>query len=131
MFYFFGFSITLAHIFTPTTMPLPHPSHSLIWCILYTVVVSPKVQVFAIEFVTFAVDFIPFAVEFIAFAIEFGLFALEFISFAIEFVGFAIEFGALALEFIAFAQKLVIVTLAASNQLLIARRTVFTRENTT
>ena len=51
--------------------------------------------------------------------------------FAVEFIGFAVEFGALALEFVAFAQKFVIVTLAATNQLLITRWTVFTMENTT
>jgi len=72
------------------------------------------IQVFAIEFVGFAVDFVPFAVEFVAFAIEFG--------------AFAVEFGAFALEFVAFAQKFIIVTLAATNQLLIKRWTVFTME---
>ena len=80
------------------------------------------IQVFAIEFVSFAVDFVPFAAEFVAFAIEFS-------PFAIEFVAFAVEFGAFALEFVAFAHKFVIVTLAATNQLLITRWTVFTMEN--
>ena len=79
------------------------------------------VQVFAAEFVGLPVDFIPFVVAF----------AIEFNPFAIEFIGFAVEFGALALEFVAFAHKFVIVTLAATNQLLITRWTVFTMENTT
>ena len=94
-------------------------------------IISTLIQVFAIEFVSFAVDFVPFAVEFVAFAIEFGPFAIEFVAFALEFVGFAVEFGAFALEFVAFAYKFVIVTLAATNQLLITRWTVFTMENTT
>ena len=76
-------------------------------------------QVFAVK-----VDFVPFAVELVTFSIEFGLFA-------IEFAGFAVEFGTLALEFVDFAHKFVIVTLAATNQLLITRWTVFTMENTT
>ena len=85
------------------------------------------VQVFAIESVGFAVDFVPFVVEFVALTIEFGPFAVEFIYFSIEFVSFAVEFGALASEFVTFAQKLIIVTLTATNQLLIARWTIFTR----
>ena len=46
-------------------------------------------------------------------------------------VGFAVEFGTLALELVVSAQKFVIVTLAAINQLLITRWTVFAIENTT
>ena len=51
--------------------------------------------------------------------------------FAIDFVGFAVEFGAFTLEFVTFAHKFVIVILAATNQLLITRWTIFAMENTT
>ena len=59
------------------------------------------------------------------------VFAIEFIPFAIKFVAFAIEFITFALEFVTFAQEFIIVTLAATNQLLITRWIIFAMENTT
>jgi len=51
--------------------------------------------------------------------------------FVIDFVPFAVEFVTFAIEFIAIAQEFVTTTLAAINQSLITRWTIFIMENTT